>query len=263
MTNNNENQHGSSDSSQAFWGSNKEALLSKAIELFPYIIHVATPDGMTVFINEAARKQYKITQEVLEQTIIGKYNILQDPAVLSLIPLDVLQRAFGGETIYYPDIKLPLKVLADRYGVEDYDMEAAYMDLTSFPIFDDAGQVAYIVGIQIIRRIYCGKEEIESAKEYIETHWLGAFDINETAKASGLSRTHFSRLFKRHTGMTAHDYYINFKISRIQERLLDRNLSISQVFTACGLNYNGHFAKLFKEKTGLTPSQYRKNARQS
>lgn len=263
MTNCEDNQNGLADSFQSFFNSDREVLLAKAIELFPYMIHVFAPDGTTVFVNEAVRKQYGITREVLEETIIGKYNVLKDPAVTSNIPLSVLQRAFRGETIYCPDIKIPLSVLAERFGVQDYDMEAMYQDITNFPIFDDTGQVAYVVAIQTVKRVYRGKEEIEKAKEYIETHWLDAFDINETAKMACLSRTHFSRLFKKHTGMTPHDYYVNFKVSRIKEKLSDSNLSISQVFAACGLDYNGHFAKVFKEKTGLSPSQYRKNAQQS
>lgn len=262
MTNHKENQNCLADSFQSFFNSDKEALLAKAIELFPYMIHVFAPDGTTVFVNEAVRKQYGITTELLEETIIGKYNVLKDPAVTSNIPLSVLQRAFRGETIYCPDIKIPLSVLAERYGVQDYDMEAMYQDITNFPIFDDAGQVAYVVGIQTVRRVYRGKEEIERAKEYIETHWLDAFDINEIAKAAGLSRTHFSRLFKKHTGITPHDYYVNFKVSRIKDKLSDSNLSISQAFAACGLDYNGHFAKVFKKKTGLSPSQYRKDTYQ-
>ena len=263
MTNYEDNQNDLADSFQSFFNSDKEALLAKAIEFFPYAIHVFAPDGTTVFVNEAERKQYGITREMLEETIIGKHNVLKDPTVISNIPLSVLQRAFRGETTYCPDIKIPLSVLAERFGVQDYDMEAMYMDITIFSIFDDAGQVAYVVGIQTVRRVYRGKEEIEKAKEYIETHWLEAFDINETAKAAGLSRTHISRLFKKHTGMTPHDYYVNFKISQIKDRLSDLNLSISQVFDACGLDYNGHFAKVFKEKTGLSPSQYRKNTQQS
>ena len=256
MTNHKESQNGLADSFQSFFNSDKEALLAKAIELFPYMIHVFAPDGTTVFVNEAVRKQYGITQELLEETIIGKYNVLKDPAVTSNIPLSVLQRAFQGETIYCPDIKIPLSVLSERFGVQDYDMEAMYQDITNFPIFNDAGHVAYVVGIQTVKRVYRGKEEIERAKEYIETNWPEVFDINKMAKAVCLSRTHLSRLFKKHTGMTPHDYYVNIKISRIKEELLNSNLSISQVFATCGLDYNGYFAKVFKEKTGFSPSQY-------
>ncbi|NYB73433.1 helix-turn-helix transcriptional regulator [Sedimentibacter hydroxybenzoicus DSM 7310] len=255
--NDKDNQSRLSDSFQSFFNSDKEGLLAKAIEFFPYLIHVFAPDGTAVFVNEAVLQQYGITRALLENTIIGKYNILKDPTISAAIPCSLLQQAFQGETVYCPDIKVPLDTLAERYGVQDYDMEAMYQDITMFSIFNNAGKVAYIVSIQIIRRIYRGKEEIERAKEYIETHWMDAFDVKETAKAAGLSRTHFSRLFKKHTGMTPHDYYISFKIGRLKDKLSDSNLSISQAFAACGLDYNGYFAKVFKERTGLSPSQYR------
>lgn len=247
------------DSFRSFFNTDKDGLLAKAIEFFPYLIHVFAPDGTTVFVNQAVLQQYGITRAMLEDTIIGKYNILKDPAISAAIPRNLLQQAFCGETVYCPDIKVPLNILAERYGMRDYDMKAMYQDITMFSIFDDTGKVEYIVGIQIIRRIYRGKQEIEKAKEYIETHWLDAFDVNETAKAASLSRTHFSRLFKKNTGMTPHDYYISFKIERLKDKLSDLNLSISQAFAACGLDYNGHFAKVFKQKTGCSPSQYRKS----
>jgi transcriptional regulator GlxA family with amidase domain len=80
------------------------------------------------------------------------------------------------------------------------------------------------------------------------------YDNNSAADVAGLSKTHFIRLFKKHTGMTPHDYYINFKMNKIKEKLSDSNLSISQAFEACGIDYNGHFAKVFKKSIGYTPS---------
>ncbi|NLC11047.1 MAG: helix-turn-helix transcriptional regulator, partial [Firmicutes bacterium] len=109
----------------------------------------------------------------------------------------------------------------------------------------------------INRRVYKGKDEIEKAKEYIETHWRERFDLMATAKVASLSKAHFSKLFKKHTGLTPHEYYINYKISKLKEKLLDTNLSIAQAFAACNMNYNGHSARLFKKKVGVTPSVYR------
>ena len=110
----------------------------------------------------------------------------------------------------------------------------------------------------INRRVYRGKDEIEKAKEYIESHWKERFDLSETAKAACLSKAHFTKLFKKHTGVTPHEYYINYKIGKLKEKLLDTNLSIAQVFAACNMDYNGHSARVFKNKTGVSPSAYRK-----
>ncbi|HCS11004.1 MAG TPA: AraC family transcriptional regulator, partial [Clostridiales bacterium] len=66
------------------------------------------------------------------------------------------------------------------------------------------------------------------------------------------------KLFKKHTGITPHEYYSNYKLSKLKEKLLDTNLSISQAFAACNMNYNGYYARVFKEKIGVTPSDYRK-----
>lgn len=148
--------------------------------------------------------------------------------------------------------------IAERYGIEDLDAVAIYQDVTIFPVLDDQKKVKYVVAFLINRRVYKGKDEIEKAKEYIENHWLEKFDLNEAAKAACFSRAHFTKLFKKHTGITPHEYYINYKINKLKEKLLDTNLSITQAFAVCNMEYNGHTAGLFREKTGVSPSDYRK-----
>jgi len=51
---------------------------------------------------------------------------------------------------------------------------------------------------------------------------------------------------------------LNYKISKLKEKLLDTNLSVSQAFAACNMDYNGYYARIFREKTGISPSDYRK-----
>jgi len=190
--------------------------------------------------------------------IVGKYNIFKDHYIIASGQLPTLKRAFQGETVFFHDVRVPLEDIKERYGIKDLDIEAAYQDITVFPIFDDKKRVIYVVAFLVNRRVYRGKDEITKAKEYLESHWQEPFDADATAKAACLSKAHFTKLFKKHTGITPHEYYINIKISKLKEKLHDANLSIAQAFAACNMDYNGHSARVFKNKTGVSPSEYRK-----
>jgi AraC family transcriptional regulator len=221
----------------------QEELLAKVIEFFPYPIQVYTPDGTSLLVNTAMLTEY---HAISPEQVVGKYNVLKDPAVLASSQLPILKQAFQGKTVFFTGIKVPLEQIAERYGIQDLDVEAVYQDITLFPIIDEMKQLLYVVAFLINRRVYRGITEIEKAKEYIETHWLDSFSAEETAKAACLSKAHFSKLFKQHTGLTPKEYYINYKISKVKEKLLDTNLSIAQAFAACNIKYNGYSTRLPK-----------------
>lgn len=233
----------------------REELLAKVIEFFPYPIQVYAPDGTSVLVNEAIMAEYHVFDPDM---IVGKYNIFKDPYIVASGQLNKLKRAFRGETVFFSDVKVPLEDIIKRYGIKDLDLEAAYQDITVFPILDDMKRVIYVVAFMINRRVYRGKDEIERAKEYIESNWLDKFDANKTAKAAYLSKAHFIKLFKKHTGVTPYEYYTNYKIGKLKEKLMDTNLSIAQAFAACNMDYNGHSARVFRNKIGVSPSAYRK-----
>ncbi|MGI6452103.1 MAG: helix-turn-helix transcriptional regulator [Syntrophomonadaceae bacterium] len=245
------------DSFQSLSG--KEELLAKVVDFFPYPIQVYAPDGTSVLVNKALLDEYHVSSPNM---IIGKYNVFKDPAIITSGQLPALIRAFNGETVFFRDIKVPIEEIAKRYGIPDLDLETVYQDITVFPILDDAKHVQYVVALLINRRVYRSKNEIEKAKEYIETHWLDRFDAGQIAKAACFSKAHFNKLFKKHTGITPYEYYINYKISKLKEILKESNLSIAQAFAACNWNYNGHSASLFRKRVGISPSEYQKKARE-
>lgn len=236
-------------------GSGKNELLSKVIDLFPYPIQVYALDGTSVVVNKAILNEYHISNPY---EIVGKYNIFKDPAVIETGQIHMVRRAFKGEIVSFSGIRVPLDEIRERYDIKDLDITAVYQDIILYPIIDDMKEVRYIVVTLINRRVYRGKDEIEAAKEYIENNWQKDFDSNAIARAACLSKAHFIKLFKKHTGETPHEYYINYKIEKVKERLLDSNISITQAFEECNINYNGYHAKVFKNKVGYSPSKYRK-----
>ncbi len=232
-----------------------QELLAKVIECFPYPIQIFSPDGTARMINKAALEMIGIRSE---ESHVGKYNVFEDPVVRELGFMDQVKQVLKGKTIYLYDFNAPYKDLIRYFDVVDRDIQTISADITCFPLVNADGVMEYFAAVFIFKKVYRGKEEIGLGKKYIETHWQEPFNVAETAKAACLSKAHFTKLFKKHTGVTPHEYYTDYKISKLKEKLLDTNLSVAQAFAACNMNYNGHYARLFREKVGVSPSVYRK-----
>ncbi|HOJ12521.1 MAG TPA: AraC family transcriptional regulator [Clostridiales bacterium] len=233
----------------------KEELFTKVIECFPYPVQIFSVDGTARLINKATLEMIGIRSI---ESHVGKYNVFKDPIVQELGFMDQVKQVLTGKTVYLTDFNAPYQDMIRYFNVEDRDIQTISSDITCFPLVNADGVVEYFAAVFIFKKIYRGKKEIGWGRQYIETHWREPFDADKTAKAASLSKAHFTKLFKKHTGVTPHDYYINYKISKLKQKLLDTNLSIAQAFAACNMNYNGHSARLFREKVGVPPSVYRK-----
>jgi len=241
------------ESFQTLFG--KGELFARVFECFPYPIQIFSLDGTARIINKAALDMIGIRSL---ESHVGKYNVFEDPIVHKLGVMDQVRQVLTGKTIYLTDFNASYRDMIRYFNVVDRDIETINADITCFPLVNADGVVEYFAAVFIFKKIYRGREEIQLGKQYIESHWQEPFDLSKTAKAACLSKAHFNKLFKKHTGITPYQYYINYKISKLKEKLLDTNLTIAEAFAACNINYNGHSARLFKEKVGVSPSVYRK-----
>ncbi|WP_242834069.1 helix-turn-helix domain-containing protein [Desulfitobacterium hafniense] len=232
---------------------NKE-LFAQIIKHFPYPLHICAPDGTMLFANEAF---FEFVKSPTRELIKGN-NIRNNPNLDRWGVKDFVRRSYQGEIVHAYDLRVPLQELIEKYsGNAELLSESLYHNMTAFPIRDAHHKIAYIVTVFTTSRYYQGRDEVIRGKEYIDEHWKEEFDIDKLSGIVHMSRYHYTRLFKQHTGITPYTYYQDVKISKLKEKLCDINLSITQVFDECCVDYNGNISKKFKQKIGMTPSQYR------
>jgi AraC-like DNA-binding protein len=82
--------------------------------------------------------------------------------------------------------------------------------------------------------------------------------LKTLAAASYLSPFHFSRLFKKLTGSTPHNYLAVVRANRAQLLLAETEMSITEVGVRVGYLSSSHFTKAFRLATGTTPREFRK-----
>ncbi len=82
--------------------------------------------------------------------------------------------------------------------------------------------------------------------------------VDELARKAGYTRSHFSRAFRRQTGLSPQQYIINARVSLAKELLRSTGLAVTQVAQRAGYADVYMFSRQFKQRTGMTASEYRK-----
>ncbi|MFO1468483.1 MAG: GlxA family transcriptional regulator [Steroidobacteraceae bacterium] len=83
--------------------------------------------------------------------------------------------------------------------------------------------------------------------------------LDRIAKATGLSRRQIERLFKRHLNCVPKRYYLEMRLRRARELLLQTAMPIMDITTACGFQSPPHFSKCYRAQFGHPPSAERQN----
>jgi AraC-like DNA-binding protein len=98
------------------------------------------------------------------------------------------------------------------------------------------------------------------SKEMIAGDLTGATPLREIAEACGLSTSHFSRAFRKSTGLAPHAWLIQSRVKSAKAMLRKNDASLFTIARACGFADQSHFARVFKRRVGLSPGAWRKMA---
>ncbi len=91
---------------------------------------------------------------------------------------------------------------------------------------------------------------------YIEDNMHASIGLIELATIAGISRFHFTRLFKNSLGETPMSYVERMRIERAKELIRHGRLVLVDVALAVGFADQSHFTRRFHRHVGCTPAVY-------
>src|SRR5512132_3106904 len=95
------------------------------------------------------------------------------------------------------------------------------------------------------------------AKDLADARYAEPLDVDDLARAAGLSRAHFSREFRRAFGESPHAYLLTRRLERAAALLRNTDRSVAEICMAVGLQSVGSFTTSFKRVYGVSPTAYR------
>lgn len=102
------------------------------------------------------------------------------------------------------------------------------------------------------------KEQLYRLRNDIMTKPQLDWNIPDIAKAIGISRSYFQRLYRQQFSVSCWDDIINARIKKACQLLQYTDMRIQEIGIQCGYKNESHFMRQFKEKCGVTALQYRK-----
>jgi transcriptional regulator GlxA family with amidase domain len=80
---------------------------------------------------------------------------------------------------------------------------------------------------------------------------------SKIAQELGISRRQLERLFGKYLNTTPKKYYMEMRLDRARHLLVQTEMSVIDVATACGFDSPGHFARVYRTAFGITPMMQR------
>jgi AraC-like DNA-binding protein len=95
------------------------------------------------------------------------------------------------------------------------------------------------------------------AKDLADARYAEPLEVDDLARAAGLSKAHFSREFRRTFGESPYVYLLTRRLERAAALLRNTDYSVAEICLEVGLQGIGSFTTSFKRMYGMTPTAYR------
>lgn len=101
------------------------------------------------------------------------------------------------------------------------------------------------------------EERVLASVEQLQRDWQRPHRLEELATAAGVSVTHYSMLFRRHTGFAPIDYLIRLRVRHACHLLDTTRLAVGAIAERVGYADAYYFTRCFRRVMGCAPRTYR------
>lgn len=114
--------------------------------------------------------------------------------------------------------------------------------------------------VPLTQRIGTNQPKLAEAVSLMEANIEEPMTLDELSFHVGLSRRQLERLFQRYLQCVPTRYYLELRLERARQLLLQTSMPIVDIALACGFISAPHFSKCYRDTFGLPPRDERRRA---
>lgn len=148
-------------------------------------------------------------------------------------------------------IDLMLKLIADDHGEELANAVADQMIYSSIRTDQDTQRLS------VPTRIGVRHPKLSQVIQMMETNIEEPISPSLLAKQVGMSTRQLERLFRRYLNRSPKRYYMELRLQKARNLLMQTDMSVINVALACGFASPSHFSKCYRSHYDTTPYRER------
>jgi len=114
--------------------------------------------------------------------------------------------------------------------------------------------------VPLMQRIGASQPKLAEAVSLMEANIEEPMTLDELSHHVGLSRRQLERLFQRYLHCVPTRYYLELRLERARQLLLQTSMPIVDIALACGFISAPHFSKCYRDTFSIPPRDERRRA---